>query len=145
FLLVTLCYGLGLYSPAASARAQRMDYDAVAKYVNGKQKKSVREMFSKFGDMLPSNMVEEGLKRTKGKDANAWFDGVKMGDNYVYMRSGKVKLLAKLVTDSNGKNAVMLNGVKITLDDYRDPKKVEGLIFMAYLNAKLSKKGLFSY
>lgn len=146
FLVVMLCYGLGLYSPAASAKAQAVDYDAVRKYVNSKEKKSIKQMFVKFGDSLPTKMVEEALKMSKGKEAStAWFDGVKMGPNYVYMRIGKVKLFARAATDKSGQKYIMLNKTKITLDDYRDIKTVQAKIFMAYMNEALSKKGIFSY
>lgn len=146
FLVVMLCYGLGLYSPAASAQSQRFDYGAVQKYVNSKGKKSVKDLVTKFENQLPSNMVEEVLKQSKSKAAaNAWFDGASLGNNYAYMRVGKVKLVARTMMDTNGERVIMLNGIKITQNDFRDMKAVQGLVFAAYMKEALSKKGVFSY
>lgn len=144
FLVVMLCYGVGLYSPAASAQAQRVDYDSIRKYVNGKQKKSVKDLYVKYEKSLPSGMYESAMKQMKGNSGNAWFDGVKMGQDSVYMRIGKVKLLAKAATEKNGERVVYLNGAKLTQNHFRDVRAAQNVIMNAYYKELLTKKGLFS-
>lgn len=143
-LIITLCYGIGLYSPATSAKVvQSYNHAAVRNYLNSRGKKSVRDMYIKFEKQLPSRLYEKAMKETSGANANVWFDSAKMGSNYAYVRIGRVKLFARATTDK-GRDVILLNGEKITENDFRNLNALQAKIYKAYVKEIYSKKGLFS-
>ncbi len=129
-VLVVLSYSLALSSPASAQSSE--NYSAVKGYVNGSGKKSFKALFQKMDKGVPSNFYEEALKKAKGSEGSKWFDAAKLATNYSYFRIGNSKIFIRTSVEK-GQTVFYANGLKITDKDFRDLKKVDNLLYLAYV------------
>lgn len=144
FILVVVSYSLALNPPVLAKQVSSADsYADVQAYVNGSGKRTFRGLVQKMEKDLPTNLYDEAIQKTKGVNGKSWFSAAKMASNYVYLRFIDSKVFVRLAIEK-GDNVFYANGIKITESDFRDIKKVQNKLFIAYVKGlPASKKTSF--